>query len=144
MASAFTGDRVPGSFTTMSGQLFSGDLADPPPAHPGPFEDAHPQAGATKLAGADDAAQGSPQGATGLGMLGDPADSAGAAQQSGAMGGGMMGGMGGMGGGQQGGGSGDQERTNSSPWRTQGQLFDDGVDDSGARHRAVFGEDRRG
>ena len=77
--------------------------------------------------------------------MSDPAAAQGGQQQSGggAMGGGKMGGMGAMGGGQQGGGA-EQERTNSSPWRTQGQLFDDVVDDSGARHRAVLGEDRQG
>ena len=52
------------------------------------------------------------------------------------MGGGMMGG--GQGG-QQGG---DQERTNASPWRTEGQLFDDGVDASNVRFRSVLGEDK--
>ena len=52
-----------------------------------------------------------------------------------------MDGMGGMGGhGQQGG---EQERTNSSPWRTQGQLFDDGIDASKVRFRSVLGEDTK-
>ncbi|WP_243796053.1 hypothetical protein [Saccharopolyspora gloriosae] len=144
LASAFTSEGVSGSFASMSGQLFAGDLAEPPAQHPTPFGGPPPQAGATELAAADDAAPGSSQGATGMGAMSDPAAAQGGGQQQaggGAMGGGMMGGMGG---GQQGGGAGDQERTNSSPWRTQGQLFDDVADESGARHRAVLGEDRQG
>lgn len=70
-----------------------------------------------------------------------PAAAAGGAAggaQGGAQGGGMMGGMGGMGMG--GGQGGDQQRSNDSPWRTEGQLFDDGVDPSPVRHRAVLGD----
>ncbi len=40
--------------------------------------------------------------------------------------------------GQQGG---DQERSNDSPWRTEGQLFDDGIPQSNVRYRSVIGEE---
>ena len=61
-------------------------------------------------------------------------------QGQGGQGGGMMGG-GMMGGGanQQGG---DQERSNDSPWKTSGQLFDDGIEASRVRFRSVIGEER--
>lgn len=52
----------------------------------------------------------------------------------------MMGGMGAMG--SQGQGGGDQERQNSSPWRTEGQLFEDGVNPSSVAFSGVIGEDR--
>jgi hypothetical protein len=55
--------------------------------------------------------------------------------------GGMAGGMGAMGGAaqQQGG---DQGRTNSSPWRTQGRLFEDDVAPSNVWSRSVLDEHR--
>ncbi|GGI78947.1 hypothetical protein GCM10011581_15080 [Saccharopolyspora subtropica] len=146
------GEGVPNSFGSASGQLFGLDQDQPGGGHPGGGQPAggfgqsdHPgSSGSTGLSSLSDAAPGSPQGATGLSSLGgDPngATSGSSGQSTPAMGG-MMGGMGAMGGhgGQQGG---DQERTNSSPWRTQGQLFDDGVDASNVRFRSVLGEDRQ-
>lgn len=69
-----------------------------------------------------------------------PAPAAAQGQGQGGQGGGMMGG-GMMGGGanQQGG---DQERSNDSPWKTSGQLFDDGIEASRVRFRSVIGEER--
>ncbi|MEV4729002.1 hypothetical protein [Saccharopolyspora sp. NPDC049426] len=137
-SSAPGGDGVQNSFSSMSGDLFGGQ--DQPNPAPGG------SAGLSSLGG--DPAGGHAQGAgsTGLSSLGgDPAGGgqpggSQSGQGSAAMGGGMMGGMmGGAQGGQQGG---DQERTNESPWRTQGQLFDDGVDASNVRFRSVLGEDR--
>lgn len=133
-------DGVQNSFGSASGQLFGGP--DQPGMPGGP--DQH---GSTGLASLGDSANGSPQGATGLSSLGSDqsggsaqgAQAGQAANQSSAMGGGMMGAMGGGHGAQQGG---EQERSNSSPWRTQGQLFDDGVDSSNVRFRSVLGEDR--
>ncbi|MEV0705428.1 hypothetical protein AB0I53_47000 [Saccharopolyspora sp. NPDC050389] len=142
------GEGVQNSFGSASGQLFGGPDQHGMPTGP----DQHGSTGLASLSSSSgDSAGGSPQGATGLSALGDPNGGAGAGQsgqqsgqggnQSSAMGGGMMGGMGAMGGqgGQQGG---EQERANSSPWRTQGQLFDDGVDASGVRFRSVLGDDR--
>ncbi|MGP4015365.1 WXG100 family type VII secretion target [Saccharopolyspora sp. 5N708] len=144
------GEGVQNSFGSASGQLLG--LGGDHPGNPGSVPGAPGQPdGSTGMASLQDAASGSPQGATGMSSLGDPGGQAGSGSSSGssgqsgqssAMGGGMMGGMGAMGG--QGGGQqgGEQERTNSSPWRTQGQLFDDGVDASGVRFRSVLGEDR--
>ncbi|MEV6230305.1 hypothetical protein AB0L88_20855 [Saccharopolyspora shandongensis] len=142
------GEGVQNSFGSASGQLFGGQDQ---PGMPGGSD----QNGSTGLASlsssAGDSAGGSPQGATGLSSLGDPGgagqgqagpQSGQGGNQSAAMGGGMMGGMGAMGGGHGAQQGGDQERTNDSPWRTQGQLFDDGVDASGMRFRSVLGEDR--
>ncbi|SDP12219.1 Proteins of 100 residues with WXG [Actinopolyspora xinjiangensis] len=78
------------------------------------------------------------QGATGLASMGESAGASGQGEQGGARGGMMpMGGMGGAG--QQGGG--DEERSNDSPWRTEGDLFDDGLDaETRWQYRAVLGE----
>ncbi|MBE9375026.1 hypothetical protein IQ251_11295 [Saccharopolyspora sp. HNM0983] len=86
-------------------------------------------------------------GTPGMAAMGDgggqpaaPAAAQGGQGQGGA-GGGMMGGgmMGGAGANQQGG---DQERSNDSPWKTSGQLFDDGIEASKVRFRSVIGEER--
>ncbi|NYH78534.1 uncharacterized protein YukE [Actinopolyspora biskrensis] len=77
------------------------------------------------------------QGTTGLASMGDSGGSGQNDQGSGR--GGMMP-MGGMGGGagQQGG---DEERSNDSPWRTEGNLFDDGIDASADwKYSAVLGD----
>ncbi len=98
------------------------------------------QSGATGLGSmGGEARSSSSQGATGLASMGD-AGSASSSQEQGSSGmrGGMMP-MGGMGGGQQGGGE-DEERSNDSPWRTQGDLFDDGIEDSNVRFQAVIGD----
>ena len=136
------GDGVQNSFASMAGNLF-GD---------GPDSAAPGQAGSSGLSslGGGDQAGGAPHGAGSAGLSSLGGDPGGGGQSGGgqsgqggssAMGGGMMGGgmMGGGEGGQQGG---DQERTNASPWRTEGQLFDDGVDASNVRFRSVLGEDR--
>ncbi|WP_157405408.1 hypothetical protein [Actinopolyspora halophila] len=77
------------------------------------------------------------QGTTGLASMGESGGSGQNDQGSGR--GGMMP-MGGMGGGagQQGG---DEERSNDSPWRTEGNLFDDGIDASADwKYSAVLGD----
>ncbi|SFT58386.1 Proteins of 100 residues with WXG [Actinopolyspora lacussalsi subsp. righensis] len=78
------------------------------------------------------------QGATGLASMGESSGTSGQSEQGAARGGMMpMGGMGGAG--QQGGG--DEERSNDSPWRTEGDLFDDGLDsDTSWQYQAVLGE----
>ncbi|GAA4620590.1 hypothetical protein [Saccharopolyspora hordei] len=144
--SSFTpvGEGVQNSFGSASGQLFDSGSGQP-----------GAQTGSTGLSsfGASnppsDGAQ--PQGATGLSSFGgEPGHGQPSGQQGtqnpnaaagggGMMGGGMMGAMGGAHGAQQGG---DQERTNASPWRTQGQLFDDGVEASNVRFQSVLGQDR--
>ncbi|GAB3676967.1 WXG100 family type VII secretion target [Saccharopolyspora tripterygii] len=136
------GDGVQNSFASMAGNLF-GD---------GPDSAAPGQAGSSGLSslGGGDQAGGAPHGAGSAGLSSLGGDPGGGGQSGGgqsgqggssAMGGGMMGGgmMGGGQGGQQGG---DQERTNDSPWRTEGQLFDDGMEASNVRFRSVLGEDR--
>ncbi|PRW63164.1 hypothetical protein [Actinopolyspora mortivallis] len=76
------------------------------------------------------------QGLTGLASMSE--SGAGQQDQSGARGGMMpMGGMAGAG--QQGGG--DEERSNDSPWRTEGNLFDDGTDPLASwKYSAVLGD----
>ncbi|RCW46729.1 uncharacterized protein YukE [Halopolyspora algeriensis] len=86
-----------------------------------------------------DVSNSSAQGATGLASMSGSAGAAPPDEQGSAMRGGMMpmGGTGGAGG-QSGG---DEERTSDSPWRTRGDLFDDGVDaDVAWQYRAVLGE----
>jgi hypothetical protein len=141
------GDAPANSFGSASGSLFGGEsdqrLAphDPPPPGGAGGHRHHPAG--MDLASMQDGRQASPQGATGMSSMSDAGGQQSGGGQSGAAGAGMMpmGGMGGMGGAQQQGG-GEQERTNASPWRTQGQLFDDGVDPSNVRFRSVLGEDR--
>lgn len=136
------GEGMQNSFGSASGQLpgmgehDAGAQMGQPSAPAG----AHHE-GTQGIASMHDAASGSPQGASGMASMGDQGGGPQGAQGQGqgAAGGGMMGGMGG-GAQQQGGG--EQERTNSSPWRTQGQLFDDGIDASNVRFRSVLGEDR--
>ncbi|WP_019852862.1 WXG100 family type VII secretion target [Actinopolyspora mortivallis] len=76
------------------------------------------------------------QGLTGLASMSE--SGGGQQDQSGARGGMMpMGGMAGAG--QQGGG--DEERSNDSPWRTEGNLFDDGTDPLASwKYSAVLGD----
>jgi hypothetical protein len=137
------GDGMQNSFASAAGQLFGGHEGAPGQPPPPGGQPGQP-AGAVGLASMNPPGPpGGPQGATGLPSMGDPAGGQGpGGGQAGAQGagGGMMG-MGAMGGAAQQGG-GDQERTNSSPWRTQGQLFDDGVDSSSVRYRSVLGEDK--
>lgn len=137
------------SFAGASGRL-SHDGAQPDPAL-GP--DGH--AGAVGLGSMRDVGAGGPQGAVGLQSMGDPAagaqtgaNQADAAQAGGAqapaqdqggstmmapMGGmGMMGGMGAI--------AAAGRRSNASPWRTQGDLFEDGAETSDVRFRSVLGD----
>ncbi|MDR7302519.1 WXG100 family type VII secretion target [Haloactinomyces albus] len=101
------------------------------------------QGGATAFASmGGDATGASSQGATGMASMGAVGGGEGSSGTSGSGSSGAMPmGMGGMGGaGQQGGG--DEERSNDSPWRTQGDLFDDGIEaGAGFQYRAVLGED---
>ncbi len=130
------------SFGSHSGQLFGGPDGGVQHSGNGLWGS---NAGSTGLASLGDGepSQGSPQGSSGLASMGGEggsASGAGGQGQGGATGGGMMG-MGAMGGaGQQGG---DQERSNDSPWRTEGQLFDDGVEQSRVRFQSVLGEDKQ-
>ncbi|WP_143012979.1 WXG100 family type VII secretion target [Actinopolyspora mzabensis] len=94
------------------------------------------EAGLSTMGGKSDATDS--QGATGLASMGESSGASAQSEQGGARGGMMpMGGMGGAG--QQGGG--DEERSNDSPWRTEGDLFDDGLDaDTFWQYQAVLGE----
>ncbi|MGJ7905532.1 WXG100 family type VII secretion target [Actinopolyspora sp. H202] len=94
------------------------------------------EAGLSTMGGKSDTTDS--QGATGLASMGESSGTSGQGEQGGARGGMMpMGGMGGAG--QQGGG--DEERSNDSPWRTEGDLFDDGLDaDTFWQYQAVLGE----
>ena len=152
------------SFGSASGQLFGGPEAGGHPGGPEPAQHGvapqhggqpggqaphAPAGGAGGLPSMGDPKTASPHGSTGIASMGEhpPPPAAAAPQQGqgqgqGAMGGGMMGGMGAMGGQGQGGG-GEQERSNSSPWRTQGNLFDDGIDPSAVRFQSVLGEDKQ-
>ncbi|ASU80125.1 hypothetical protein CDG81_19755 [Actinopolyspora erythraea] len=128
------------TFTAFSGDLFSspeddgGNVWGSRPADR--LGDIEGEAGLATMDGKSDGIES--QGATGLASMGESAGSSGQGEQGGARGGMMpMGGMGGAG--QQGGG--DEERSNDSPWRTEGDLFDDGLDaETLWQHRAVLGE----
>lgn len=131
------GDGVQNSFGSTSGQLLGlgeqdGGAQDPQSSRDG---------GASGMASMEEPGAGGPQGASGMASMGDSGGGAQSGSGQGGMAGGGMMGMGGMAGGQQQGG-GDQERTNSSPWRTQGQLFDDGIEASNVRFNSVLGEDK--
>jgi hypothetical protein len=134
---------APDSFASASGQLpHDGTPAGDGQPNAAMTPGAH--AGATGLGTMEGVGAGSQQGAVGLQSMADPgsgaqpapAQPAGAAQDQGG-GTTMMGPMGGMG--AMGHGGGGQQRSNSSPWRTEGQLFDDGVEASDVRYRSVLG-----
>ncbi|GAB2746767.1 hypothetical protein GCM10027174_21000 [Salinifilum aidingensis] len=128
---------VGGSVGSIAGDLFGGSGPDSAagPAEPGFGGDSNRGASAV-----NEGASGPPGGAQSGGPGGG---SSGSAQGSGAAGGGMMGGGMGMMGGGMGQQGGDQERSNDSPWRTEGQLFDDGIPQSNVRYRSVIGEDEK-
>ncbi|QGK71485.1 hypothetical protein GIY23_19980 [Allosaccharopolyspora coralli] len=135
------------SFGSHSGQLFGG--SDGGVQHGGNgLWGSNPGSTGLPSLGDDTPSQGSSQGSTGLASMGGDGGAAGGGSssgaggqgQSGGAGGGMMG-MGAMGGAAQQGG--DQERSNSSPWRTEGQLFDDGTEQSRVRFQSVLGEDKQ-
>ncbi|MBA8826976.1 hypothetical protein FHX42_004360 [Saccharopolyspora lacisalsi] len=149
--SGLGGEGMQNSFGSASGSLFSsadsgggspwGSAAgDQRGAQPGGDQQGA-QSGATGLGSmSGEARSSSSQGATGLASVGGAGDASSPQDQnsSGARGGMPMGGMGAMGGGGQQGG--DEERSNDSPWRTQGNLFDDGIEDSNVRFQAVIGD----
>ncbi len=134
----FSSESSAHSFGSASGQLFGGSGED---SAPGGADEQRAPGGTAGIGSMGQAQVGSPAGATGLGSMQDAGAGTPAGGQAGQ--GGMMGGMMGMGGmghaGQQGG---DQERSNPSPWRTQGDLFDDGITGANYRFRSVLGEDQ--
>ncbi|NHD16645.1 MULTISPECIES: WXG100 family type VII secretion target [unclassified Actinopolyspora] len=123
---------------------FSGDLFSSPEDSGGSVWGERPNnkvgevSGSAGLPGMEDgSSRTESQGSTGLASMGESGGSGQNDQGSGR--GGMMP-MGGMGGGagQQGG---DEERSNDSPWRTEGNLFDDGIDTSANwKYSAVLGD----
>ncbi|WP_139219482.1 WXG100 family type VII secretion target [Actinopolyspora alba] len=149
-ASQWAGAGVFGDSEQLSGRptftAFSGDLFSSPEDTGGSIwgggrsenqlGDIAGQAGLSTMGGKSDTTDS--QGATGLASMGESGGTSGQSEQGGARGGMMpMGGMGGAG--QQGGG--DEERSNDSPWRTEGDLFDDGLDaDTFWQYQAVLGE----
>lgn len=137
--SGLDAEGMQNSFGSASGSLFSSADTGDGSRWDRPSDPQQPQGGATGLPSMGGEPRSvSAQGATGLASMG----SAGGEAQTGSSGtgGGMMP-MGGMAGAGRPLG-GDEERSNDSPWRTQGRLFDDGVEPGvGFRYRTVLGED---